>query len=139
MTIRGSKVSVNLVDTGDEERYGPIPSSYFSQAAGVIIVYDASASDSIEQLEPWVSLSDKFSTMETEMSLVGTHSDLQTPKDAILVEQRIAGKYNVPHWYRPTHHAPRTTHHAPRTTHPPPPPHQAREWENWAQRSEGSN
>ncbi|XP_012946697.1 GTP-binding protein ypt1, partial [Aplysia californica] len=73
-TTMGKAALVRLCDTGGQERYRSLTSSYYRGAHGVLLMFDANNVRSLENIELWLSDLDSF-TMASGCSrvLLGNH------------------------------------------------------------------
>uniref|UniRef100_A0A0B7AYR6 SOCS box domain-containing protein n=1 Tax=Arion vulgaris TaxID=1028688 RepID=A0A0B7AYR6_9EUPU len=62
MTNQGQAAFIRLYDTGGQERYRSLTSSYYRGAHGVLLMFDLTNKKSMENLETWLSDLDAFSS-----------------------------------------------------------------------------
>lgn len=72
----GKIVKLQIWDTGGQERFRTITSSFYRGAHGVIIVYDVSDPQSFYNVEQWMKEIDRYKLKHVVKLLVGNKSDL---------------------------------------------------------------
>ncbi|XP_031429767.1 ras-related protein ORAB-1-like isoform X2 [Clupea harengus] len=78
--MHGKIVKLQIWDTGGQERFNSVTSSYYRGAHGIIIVYDVTDQKSFNNLEQWLEEIKKFACENVSMLLVGNKSDLVSEK-----------------------------------------------------------
>ncbi|KAK0057285.1 GTP-binding protein ypt1 [Biomphalaria pfeifferi] len=97
-TSRGQKALVRLCDTGGQERYRSLTSSYYRGAHGVLLMYNVCNTKSLEHMELWLSDLDTFiSNSSCAKLLVGTNCT--SPQRTVLssVARRYADSRDLPY------------------------------------------
>jgi len=75
----GKQVKINLWDTGGQERFGTVTSSFYRSADGAILVYDINNKDSLANIRCWTEEVDRYSRSNVCKIVVGAKSDLSCP------------------------------------------------------------
>ncbi|GMM45505.1 Rab family GTPase [Pichia kluyveri] len=76
LDIDGKKVKAQIWDTAGQERYRAITAAYYRGAAGALVVYDITNSDSYENVSKWLKEMKDNSDANIVIALVGNKSDL---------------------------------------------------------------
>jgi Ras-related protein Rab-1A len=74
--IEDKIVKLQIWDTGGQERFRSITSSFYRGAHGVILVYDVSDFFSFQNLSQWIKEIERYSCDNISKLLVGNKSDL---------------------------------------------------------------
>ena len=82
----GKQVKINLWDTGGQERFGTVTSSFYRSAQGAILVYDINNKESLENIQRWTEEVDRYSRSNVCKIVVGTKSDLSCPTSITAAE-----------------------------------------------------
>lgn len=80
-----SKIPLELVwDTAGQERWKHVPSSYYRNVNGIIVVYDISSQESFEKVSYWMlKIGEILGQDKLSLVLVGNKSDLDREVDEI--------------------------------------------------------
>lgn len=73
----GKRIKINLWDTGGQERFGTVTSSFYRAAHGVILVYDVTDKKSLANVRCWNEEIERYSRTSICKILVGSKSDLK--------------------------------------------------------------
>lgn len=74
--IDGKKIKTQIWDTAGQERYRAITSAYYRGAAGAVLVYDITNSESYENISKWLTEMRENADSNMIIALVGNKSDL---------------------------------------------------------------
>ena len=78
MDINNKQVTVKIYDTGGEERFHSVISSYYKFADGVIFVFDITNRESFELINSWVkTINENVDSEQIKKVLVGNKIDLK--------------------------------------------------------------
>ena len=84
--VDGKNVKLQIWDTAGQERFNAIQSTYYRGAHGVIIVYDITDVDYLNNIKHLVSEIDKYAIPNIKKILVGNKSDLESERVATTEE-----------------------------------------------------
>lgn len=76
LEIDGKKIKAQIWDTAGQERYRAITAAYYRGAAGALVVYDITNSDSYENVSKWLKEMKDNADSNMVIALVGNKSDL---------------------------------------------------------------
>lgn len=74
------KVKEQIWDTAGSEKYQSISGVYYKGADGVLLVYDMTNYQTLENLRNWLSLVRSYISEDAEIFLIGNKSDLEHKK-----------------------------------------------------------
>jgi len=74
--LNGEQIELRIWDTGGQERYTNITSSYYRFADMVVMLYDASNQDSFSHLRNWSEQVDRYCPDTAIKMIVGNKTDL---------------------------------------------------------------
>jgi len=86
-----ARIKLQLWDTGGQERFRAITSSYYRGAHGIIVVYDTTNADSLHNVEKWLTEIDRYARKDVPKILVGNKNDLVDERQVSLQEGRDMG------------------------------------------------
>jgi small GTP-binding protein len=101
--VDDEQVLVQVWDTAGQEQFHKITTSYYKGANGIMLVYDVSDRQSMENVEYWVKNIKSHATDSVQVVLVGNKSDLRTPESIDRcsdpdVGKKFSVKYGVPYF-----------------------------------------
>ncbi|AWU73702.1 hypothetical protein CAS74_001509 [Pichia kudriavzevii] len=76
LEVDGKKIKAQIWDTAGQERYRAITAAYYRGAAGALVVYDITNSDSYENVSKWLKEMKDNADSNMVIALVGNKSDL---------------------------------------------------------------
>lgn len=76
LDIDNKKIKTQIWDTAGQERYRAVTAAYYRGAAGAIVVYDITNSDSYESVSRWLKELKENADSNLVIALVGNKSDL---------------------------------------------------------------
>ncbi len=79
VSVDGRSVRLQLWDTVGQERYRIITSSFYKNAQGILIVYDVSNKESVDNVERWSREVDRYLEDSGVKVVVGNKTDLGSP------------------------------------------------------------
>eukprot|EP00029_Vermamoeba_vermiformis_P009686 TRINITY_DN4912_c0_g1_i1.p1 TRINITY_DN4912_c0_g1~~TRINITY_DN4912_c0_g1_i1.p1 ORF type:complete len:202 (+),score=54.64 TRINITY_DN4912_c0_g1_i1:211-816(+) len=82
ITIDGDNIELRIWDTGGQERYTNITSSYYRFADLVVMVYDVSNKETFEHLRNWKEQVDRYCPDSSIKMVVGNKTDLSSVVDS---------------------------------------------------------
>jgi len=74
--IDGKRVKLQVWDTAGQERYRTITTAYYRTAQGIILSYDVTNPESLENLKMWVKSIEQHASKTAYRILIGNKSDL---------------------------------------------------------------
>jgi Ras-related protein Rab-1A len=77
LNVDGKNVKTNIWDTAGQERFKNITVSYYKGAAGVMLVYDITDSESFNKINEWLIEVEKNAPNNVYKILVGNKCDLE--------------------------------------------------------------
>ncbi|CAL1531933.1 unnamed protein product [Lymnaea stagnalis] len=97
-TSMGHHALVRLCDTGGQERYRSLTSSYYRGAHGVLLVFDVNNMKSLENIEQWLSDLETFASASSCVRvLLGSKSTTNERKVAPQVARKYAESRDLPY------------------------------------------
>ncbi|CAG2168511.1 unnamed protein product, partial [Oppiella nova] len=78
--LDGKRVRLQIWDTGGQERYSTITSSYYRGAHGIIVVYDVTDMKSFQNVKKWLREIDLYVSDNVNKIIVGNKCHLTTKK-----------------------------------------------------------
>ena len=93
--LNDQSVILQLWDTAGQEKFRNITTSYYRGSQGILIVYDSSNSETLQQVSYWISELKK-ENVDGVVFLVGNKSD--TINEIPKVQQDIINSINLPHY-----------------------------------------
>lgn len=94
--LNGKKVKAQIWDTAGQERYRAITAAYYRGAAGALVVYDITNSDSYENVSKWLKEMRENADSNIVIALVGNKSDLSHARAVPTEEaQNFATEHNL--------------------------------------------
>ena len=78
VNVAGKKVKLQLWDTAGQERFRNITAAYYRGASGVIIVYDVTNRDSLQNVQKWAEQVDSQASTDVKKIVVGNKADTET-------------------------------------------------------------
>lgn len=96
VVINEKKVKAQIWDTAGQERYRAITAAYYRGAAGALVVYDITNSDSYENVSKWLKEMRENADSNIVIALVGNKSDLSHARAVPTEEaQNFATEHNL--------------------------------------------
>eukprot|EP01111_Echinosteliopsis_oligospora_P017155 TRINITY_DN7344_c0_g1_i1.p1 TRINITY_DN7344_c0_g1~~TRINITY_DN7344_c0_g1_i1.p1 ORF type:complete len:198 (+),score=24.77 TRINITY_DN7344_c0_g1_i1:28-621(+) len=96
-TIDGKRIRLQIWDTGGQERFRTISSSYYRGVQGVIVVYDITDEKSFNNLPQWLDDVERYTLPSCLKFIVGNKSDLHPLRSVdFSVAQKFAEEQNIP-------------------------------------------
>lgn len=95
-TVDDKRVKLQIWDTAGQERFRTITYSYYRHADAVILVYDVTNLETLNNLDHWMSEIRRFISEHVPIILIANKIDLV--KDSVtstLDGQKVATKYNL--------------------------------------------
>lgn len=74
--IDGHLIKLQMWDTGGQERFRTITSSYYRGAHGVILVYDVTEELSFRNIKQWLCEIDRYACEDVSKLIIGNKSDM---------------------------------------------------------------
>ena len=97
--INGKVIKLQLWDTGGQERFRVITSTYYRNAHGIILVYDISDLESFTRIRSWIAEVEKYAGPNIPMIIIGNKSDLESKRLVSKEEAaNLAKNYNCQHF-----------------------------------------
>ncbi|XP_041371713.1 GTP-binding protein Rheb-like [Gigantopelta aegis] len=98
ITLNGQEYLLNLVDTAGQDEYSVIPSSYFVNVDGYVLVYSTNSRKSFEVVKfLYEKISDMKGTSQVPVVLVGNKSDLKLERVVGYEEgKKVADSWKAP-------------------------------------------
>lgn len=90
--LDGVPIKVWVWDTGGQERFRTITSSYYRGAHGILLVYDITQKSSFEKVPIWLHEVDRFACENVHKFLVGNKSDLEEQRQVTTEEAEKYGR-----------------------------------------------
>jgi len=96
ITVEGENMPFSITDTAGQERFRTLTSSYFRNAAAVIVIFDVTSRESFENVPGYLEEVNRYSTETCEQFLVGNKIDA-VDKRAVGADAAMetAGMHNV--------------------------------------------
>ncbi len=96
ISVNNKIIKLQIWDTAGQERFRTITTSYYRGAHGIIIVFDLTNINSLENIDQWFDNIHKYGNENIQKILVGNKSDLLRDKNITqLYIQEIIDKYNL--------------------------------------------
>ncbi len=90
LKIQTIGIKLILWDTGGEERFRKITTTYYRGASGIIVFYDISNRQSFENIESWIrEIENTTSIDKMGITIVGNKSDKIKEREVSLEEGRL--------------------------------------------------
>jgi len=96
--IDGREVLLHICDTVGQEKFRAVTSSYYRGTHGVIVAYDISKKDTINNVKVWLDEVEKKNTDDFAKILCGTKVDLKREVEYEEGKQ-VAAELNITHFY----------------------------------------
>lgn len=91
-------ISLQLWDTGGQERFRTLTSSYYRGAHGIIIVFDVNRRDTLLQLDNWIYESNRYCLDNVCKILIGNKCDLINNRNIDYDEGKmLADQFKIPY------------------------------------------
>ena len=94
LTINEKKVKMQIWDTAGQERFKNITASYYRGGNGVLVVYDITDRDSLENLNSWLIEIEKNANKNVYKLLIGNKSDLEDKRKVTYQEGKDFAESN---------------------------------------------
>ena len=94
--IDGTKVKVQIWDTGGQERFNTITKRYYGKAMGVILVYDSGDPKSFQEIKGWMMQIENHARKDVIKMLVAAKCDEEPLQISEAKGKEIAEEYEVP-------------------------------------------
>jgi Ras-related protein Rab-1A len=72
----GKLIKLQIWDTGGQEHFRTITSSYYRGAHGIMIVYDVTDKESFDHVKQWITEIDRYGLESVNKLLIGNKTDL---------------------------------------------------------------
>lgn len=95
LTIDGKITKLQIWDTAGQERFRTLTKSYFKLAQGIILVFDLTDENSIDNLKTWIDQIKENTSENTVNILVGNKSDKDERKVSSELAKSFAEKNNM--------------------------------------------
>eukprot|EP01111_Echinosteliopsis_oligospora_P000357 TRINITY_DN1035_c1_g1_i2.p1 TRINITY_DN1035_c1_g1~~TRINITY_DN1035_c1_g1_i2.p1 ORF type:complete len:192 (-),score=42.00 TRINITY_DN1035_c1_g1_i2:50-625(-) len=89
VNIEGKQIKLQIWDTAGQESFRAVTRSYYSGAAGALLVYDITRRDTFNHLTSWLEDAKTHANSNMTIILVGNKSDLEQ-KRAVTYEEGAA-------------------------------------------------
>jgi len=89
ISYNGQEFNLQIWDTAGQERLLALTASYYSNADGILLVYDVTEKDTYDNIKQWLQEIDRYAPLARKV-LVGNKIDMNTKK---VVDQSIAKDY----------------------------------------------
>ena len=76
----GSEINISLIDTGGQEKYRSLSTSYFKNVDGILFVFSLNNKDSFDELKNWIENFNEYNTLDKKniaKYIVGNKCDLE--------------------------------------------------------------
>ena len=93
--INGKNVTLQLWDTGGQERFRNITKSYYGKANGVVLVYDCTDVKSFQEIRSWITQIESHARVDIVKVLVAAKCDKEDVKVSLEMGQNLAEEYNI--------------------------------------------
>jgi len=95
--LDGKTVKLNVWDTGGQERFRAVTSSYYRGSHGVVIVYDITSKSSFDHVISWLQEVERSAPADANRLLIGNKCDVDTGRQVTTEEgQALADKLGMP-------------------------------------------
>ena len=81
LEVNGKLIKLTCYDTGGQERFRTITSSYYRGAHGIILVYDITSIESYQNIPAWLNDINRYASDNVSKILVGNKSDLKHKRE----------------------------------------------------------
>ena len=75
--INNNTIKIHIWDTAGQERYRSICNNFYKNSVVIFIIFDLTKKKSFDDLEYWISETNKFKEPNSEIIIIGTKSDLE--------------------------------------------------------------
>jgi len=91
LTVDGKQTRLHLWDTSGAAKHAVITRAYYKTAQSILVVYDASDPDALDQVSEWLSQVNTFASKQAAVVLAGTKTDLLSDSE----RQRVCSRANA--------------------------------------------
>lgn len=102
VVLDSEPLQVQVWDTAGQEQFHKITTSYYRGANGIMLVYDVSDRQSLENIEYWIKNIKKHATDSVHVALIGNKTDLRDENHSNCVTtemgREVATKFGIPYF-----------------------------------------
>eukprot|EP01120_Amphizonella_sp_Union-15-10_P013881 TRINITY_DN6547_c0_g5_i1.p1 TRINITY_DN6547_c0_g5~~TRINITY_DN6547_c0_g5_i1.p1 ORF type:complete len:229 (-),score=33.46 TRINITY_DN6547_c0_g5_i1:113-799(-) len=75
--FNGKQIKLQIWDTADQDQFRSVTETYYKHAQGILIIYDVTKSDSIQNLPNWVQKATSYGSRDSVVAILGNKIDLE--------------------------------------------------------------
>jgi len=95
--IQDKRVRLQIWDTAGQEKFQALAHSFYRGAAGILLVYDITNSESYEHVEKWMNNISQHGSDDVFVTLIGNKKDITNHRDVSIVKgETLAKQYEIP-------------------------------------------
>lgn len=87
---------MQIWDTAGQERFKNITQTYYKGAAGIILAYSVSDSNSFKNIEKWISQIENNAPEDVSKVLVATKQDIEERTVTTETGRQLAERFGIP-------------------------------------------
>ncbi|XGW16408.1 hypothetical protein V3C99_001683 [Haemonchus contortus] len=93
----GTRIRLQVWDTAGQERFRKLAPSYIRDAHVILIVFDLTSANIVEQIARWTFFAEKEREDGALVVLVGSKCDLRQRRHNKFIMERMMAEYNAPY------------------------------------------
>tara|TARA_B110001450_G_C17395021_1_gene389291 strand:+ start:206 stop:493 length:288 start_codon:yes stop_codon:yes gene_type:complete len=80
--VQGEEITLKVWDTAGEERYGVVPTSFYKNADGIILMYDCTRKETMNNIDNWWKvINDNCDISQMTIIVVCNKNDLENARE----------------------------------------------------------
>ena len=96
LKVNDVDLKLQIWDTAGQERFRTITASYYRDAHGILLIYEVSSQESLENTRNWMRQIEQNCTQQIDLILVGNKSDSKDRVVSYEMGKELADEYGIP-------------------------------------------